>query len=136
MWRKIKVIFFSESRPSSSATDTVVRILPKKSRKRCALDIFDTFAAHAGLIYNITDADHCAQNGSTQGLIFINFQMSVCKNRAQIQMKSCCVHVFYSISIERALALIELYVVAWTQSTNEQLTRILCMWCFSHLIPL
>ena len=42
------------------------------SRERLARDVFDTFATHAGLIYDVTDTDRRAQYG-----------------------KKCCMHFFF-----------------------------------------
>ena len=43
---------------------------PMKSRKGLARDAFDTFATHAGLVYDVTDTDSWTQNGSTHGRVF------------------------------------------------------------------
>ena len=39
------------------------------SRKRLACDVFDTFATHPDLVYNVDDTDWCAQNGRTVGRV-------------------------------------------------------------------
>ena len=44
------------------------------SRKALARDIFDTFAPHAGLAYDVTDAVYWAQNGSTHGRVLVIFK--------------------------------------------------------------
>ena len=43
----------------------------RKSRKELDCDGFDTFVTHASLVYDVTDTDSLAQNGSTQGHAFI-----------------------------------------------------------------
>ena len=90
-----KKFFFSPSESWAPQPQTQWFAFYQRRAEKGVLGTYWILLPHLlGLIYNITDADHCAQNGSTQGLIFINFQMSVCKNRTQIQMKSCCVHAF------------------------------------------
>ena len=41
--------------------------LPMNSRKRLARDVADSFANHADLVYDVTDTDCRAQNGSIHG---------------------------------------------------------------------
>ena len=52
-----------------------------KSRKRLARDVFDTFASYAGLVYDVTDTDCCAQNNSTHGHLFSTFKRRFFKKR-------------------------------------------------------
>ena len=52
----------------------LVRSLPTKSRKRLVRDVFDTFATHARLVYDVTDTDYWAQNGSTHGRVLATFK--------------------------------------------------------------
>ena len=47
--------------------------LQMKGRKRLACDVLDTFATHAGLVYDITDIDW-AQNGNTHSCVFATFK--------------------------------------------------------------
>ena len=44
--------------------------LPKKNRNRLARDALDTFATHAGCVYDVTDTDCWAQNGSISNVDF------------------------------------------------------------------
>ena len=54
----------------------------QENRKRLAHDIFDTFAKYAGLVYEVTDVDWWAQNGSCQSF-FCDFQVTVFNQRDQ-----------------------------------------------------
>ena len=45
-------------------------------------DVFDTFATHASLVYDITDLDYWAQNGSTHGPSFMTFKCQFLTNKA------------------------------------------------------
>ena len=56
--------------------------LPTKSRKRLAYVAFGTFATHSCSVYDITDTDCWAQNGSVQSC-FHNFQTSVFNKQDQ-----------------------------------------------------
>ena len=45
----------------------LIHSLPMKSGKRLSRDVFDTFATHASLVYDVIDTDSWAQNGSIHG---------------------------------------------------------------------
>ena len=53
----------------------LVRFIPnKKRRKRSSRDVFDTFARHAGLVYDVTDTDYWAHiHCSAHGHVFVTF---------------------------------------------------------------
>ena len=72
------------------------------------MDVFDTFATHSGLAYDVIDSDCRAQNGSTHGRVFAIFKRRFLTNRIIIAFKSCviiafksCVSMLYSISSDR-----------------------------------
>ena len=58
-----------------------IRSLSMESRKRFARDGFDTFATHVCLVYDITDTDSMAQNGSFDGRVFGTFILIDCSQR-------------------------------------------------------
>ena len=45
-----------------------------KTRKRLACDMYTTFATHAGCVYDVTDIECWAQNGSTRSHVFVTFK--------------------------------------------------------------
>ena len=52
----------------------LVHSLPVKKRKRLAYDAFYTLVTHSGLVYDISDTDFLAQNGSTEGHLLVTFK--------------------------------------------------------------
>ena len=58
------ISFFEFELPSRGAT-MLVRSFPMKSTKRLAPDVFDAFATHSGLVYDVC----WAQNDSTRGRV-------------------------------------------------------------------
>ena len=56
----------------------LVRSLASNSRKRLPHDVFDTFAANAGLVYDVTDTADCwTPNGSTHSCVFAIFKRRI-----------------------------------------------------------
>ena len=68
--------FFFTPNLSSSGCSHVGSLLTNEEQKDLACDdyIFDIFATHAGLVYDVTDTDCWAQNGSTRGCVFATFK--------------------------------------------------------------
>ena len=64
------------------------------------MDVFDTFATHSGLAYDVIDSDCRAQNGSTHGRVFAIFKRRFLTNRIITAFKSC-VSMLYSIRSDR-----------------------------------
>ena len=48
----------------------------------------ETLAIHSKLVYDVTDVDRWAQNGSTHNHIFLDFQMSTNNNKKQNEKTS------------------------------------------------
>ena len=46
-----------------------------KKKKKLVLDVFDAFATHAGLVYDVAGTDCWAQNGSSHGCVFATFML-------------------------------------------------------------
>ena len=64
--------------------------------ERLACDVTGTVATHASFVCDITDADCCARNSSTQEsrLGFHNFHTLIFKIRTWNWMKNCCVYIY------------------------------------------
>ena len=90
----------------------LVHSLPEKSRKRLPCGALETLATQPGFVYNITDTDWRAHNGSTHNHAFITFQCQIetkmdAKLSEKLQcwvymvftpyLKNCDVYGFYSI---------------------------------------
>ena len=59
-----------------------------KEQKRLARDVFDTFATHFGLVYDVTDTHCWAQNGSSHGQVFETFKRRSLANRPINELKT------------------------------------------------
>ena len=76
-------------------------LLPLKSRKRLARDVLDSFATHAGLVYDVTDTDcwHTQKKKKEKGeekkehlhLCFRDFQTSTFTDKPDEKFsENCC----------------------------------------------
>ena len=53
-----------------------VRSLPNEEQKtKLVLGVFDAFATHAGLVYDVAGIDCWAQNGGSPGRVFATFML-------------------------------------------------------------
>ena len=70
-------------------------------------DVFDSFAAHAGLVYDVTDTSYCkVQNGSALGRVFATFRRRFLTNETGSRVKNCCVSIVIpSLSIGLVMVL-------------------------------
>ena len=68
-----------------------------RAQKRFACGLVNTFATHAGLVQDITDTGRWAQNGGTQGCVFVTFKHPFLPSRTRNWLTNCCVSVFHSI---------------------------------------
>ena len=67
---------------------TLVHSLPAKSRKGLARDVFVAFATHAGYVYDVTNRDYWAQNGSIHGRGFATFKRQFLTNRKRNRVEN------------------------------------------------
>ena len=64
--------------------------------------MFDTFATHAGLVYDVTDTDSWTQNGSAHGRIFATFEQKQLATGREMDRKRVNYLFIYSILTDRA----------------------------------
>ena len=60
-------------------------LFASEKQKRLVSDVFHTFATRVSLIYDVTDTDCWAQNGSTHGRVFAIF-----KQKTRNPVKNYC----------------------------------------------
>ena len=68
-------------------------VIPEGQENIGSRDVFDRFAAHAGFVHHVTDADCWTQNGSTHAHVFRDFHTSICEKQKHIWTeKQPCVY--------------------------------------------
>ena len=85
--------------------------------QKLACDVRDTFATHVSPVYNITDTDCWAKNGSTHSHVLFKHWFRT--NRAKQLVKnnnSCCIYIFFPILLIQPLIQIPYNYFKWTFS--------------------
>ena len=77
------VLFFPPNLSSSRRKPSRFILTNEKQSEGWAGDVVDTFTTHASLVYDVTDTDCRAQNGSTHGRVFCDFQTSLFNKREE-----------------------------------------------------
>ena len=78
--------------------------LTNEEWKRLAHDVFHILAMHAGLVYDITDTDCWAQNGSTHAHVLVTFKLQFVRNGMRHWVQKM-VSIFYFLAIDLGFVL-------------------------------
>ena len=88
-----------------SACSHVGSLFTDEEQKKMACGVFDTLAAHATLVYSVTDTDSWSPNGVTRGHVFMTFKHQFLTNGGKKLSKNinnnCCAHTFCSFAVDR-----------------------------------
>ena len=83
-----KSTFAASSFSSSGRSHTGSFALHQWRAEKCRLMTYLHFATHACFVYDVTDTDRWAQNGSTHGRAFAAFERRFAANRSRNRVKN------------------------------------------------